>query len=313
MIFKNLQILIIFFLTNFFIFCFQSFATTISIVAYVQDEIITNYDVKKELEYLKILNPSLDSIKKSQLLDLAKSSIINEIIKKKEISKFVMDDKKNIFVDDQLKDLYLKLNFKNIEEFENYLKIKGNISLAEMKEKISIELFWNEMIYVKYKDQIRIDKEKIVKEIDDLKNNFQNEYFLSEITFTKKKNKSIENLIDEIKLSIKEIGFENTANIYSISASAKLGGKLGWIDKNRLSNLILNELNLIGVGDHTNAIKVGKNYLILKIAEIRKSEIKIDKNQKINDLIRIKTNQQLAKFSKIYFDKLKMNYTINEL
>ena len=35
----------------------------------------------------------------------------------------------------------------------------------------------------------------------------------------------------EIKLSINEIGFNNTANIYSISESSKFGGKLGWVKK----------------------------------------------------------------------------------
>ena len=31
------------------------------------------------------------------------------------------------------------------------------------------------------------------------------------------------------------MGFENTANIYSISESSKFGGNLGWIKENSLS------------------------------------------------------------------------------
>ena len=55
----------------------------ISIVASVEDKVITNYDVLKEGRYLMILNPNLEKLKKSQIQDLAERSLINEIIKKK--------------------------------------------------------------------------------------------------------------------------------------------------------------------------------------------------------------------------------------
>ena len=61
-----------------------------------------------------------------------------------------------------------------------------------------------------------------------------NEYLLSEILFVKK-DLSLEKTIGQIQLSINEIGFNNTANIYSISNSSKLGGKLDWINENSLS------------------------------------------------------------------------------
>ena len=51
----------------------------------VDDEIITNYDLKKESEYLKILNPNLNQISDVEILNLAKRSLIKEIIKRKEI------------------------------------------------------------------------------------------------------------------------------------------------------------------------------------------------------------------------------------
>ena len=49
----------------------------------VDDEIITNYDLKKESEYLKILNPNLNQISDVEILNLAKRSLIKEIIKEK--------------------------------------------------------------------------------------------------------------------------------------------------------------------------------------------------------------------------------------
>ena len=80
--------------------------------------------------------------------------------------------------------------------------------------------------------------------------------------FTKKKDVSLENTINQIKLSINEIGFNNTANVYSISNSSKLGGKLDWINENSLSKKISEELRLLKEGQMTNVIKINNNYLM---------------------------------------------------
>ena len=45
-------------------------------------KLITNIDIEKEAEYLKILNPNLNNLEKEKIYNLAKNSLINEIIKK---------------------------------------------------------------------------------------------------------------------------------------------------------------------------------------------------------------------------------------
>ncbi len=303
------------FLIYLFVFSFflsEILKANISIIANIDDEIITNHDLKKESDYLKILNPNLTQLNKNQILILAKNSLINEIIKKKEISKYINMDSENVFLDQSLKDLYTKLDFKNEDEFRIFLKQKNTFSLNEIKEKIKVELFWNELIYTRYKNQLKIDKNAIIKKVENYKNNNQKEFLLSEIIFTKKKDLPFEKLVDQILLSIKEIGFNNTANIYSISESAKLGGKLGWINQSSLSKKILENLEIVNEGNYTNLIKLGNNYLILKVEKIRINEIKIDKEKEIEKLIQVETNKQLNQFSKIYFDKSKINYSISE-
>ena len=284
----------------------------ITIVTIVDNEIITNYDLKKESDYLKILNPDLNNISENQILDLAKNSLVNEIIKKKEIKKFLNMDDENLFVEDYLSNLYSKLNFNNEEEFRLFLKQKNSFTLDEIKKKIKVELFWNELIYQKYSNQLKINKEAIIKKVDNLNNNKQKEYQLSEIVFVKKKDLTLEKLIDQIRMSINEIGFNNTANIYSISESSKLGGKLGWINENSLSSKILEKLMSTSDGKFTDPIKLGNNYLILKIEDTRDNEVKVDKNEEIEIMIQTETNKQLNQFSKIFFEKSKMNYSINE-
>ena len=48
--------------------------------------------------------------------------------------------------------------------------------------------------------------------------------------------------ITNIKDSIKDVGFENTAAKFSLSNSAKYGGKIGWIKRNALSKEILKKI-----------------------------------------------------------------------
>ena len=189
---------------------------------------------------------------------------------------------------------------------------KNNYSINEIKEKIKLELLWNELIYKKYNQQLKIDKEKLINKINNIKNENQKEYFLSEIIFKKKKDESLEDLINQIKLSINDIGFNNTANIYSISESSKFGGKLDWVNENSLSNLISDKLSVLKEGEYTDIFQMGNSYLLLKIDQIKVSEIKFDKQKELNKLIQLETNKQLNQFSRIYFNKSKINYSINE-
>lgn len=119
-------------------------------------------------------------------------------------------------------------------------------------------------------------------------------------------------LIEEIYLSIDEIGFENSSIIYSVSSSSKIGGSLGWIKENNLSKKILDNLNETKVNEITEPIQIGNNFIILKLHGIRNSENKIDKKKELQKLIFNETNNQLNRFSRIYFDKIKLNYVINE-
>ena len=61
------------------------------------------------------------------------------------------------------------------------------------------------------------------------------EYNLSEIVFVKKNDMALSEFHKTIKERIKEKGFENTANLFSTSESSKVGGKLGWVRKDILS------------------------------------------------------------------------------
>jgi len=284
----------------------------VNIIVKIDESIITNYDIQNEANYLRILNPNLNELNNESILKLSKDSLIREIIKKNEIEKVFDFSIDNPFVNDYLKNLYTKLNFDNENDFKDYIVKSSDYSLDDIKQKLKIEIAWNELIYFKYKNQINIDKEKLRVKIDQLNDDMIKEYKLSEIVFIKRKNENLQDLTDLIKSSILEIGFNNTANIYSISESAKFGGSIGWIDEKNLSELLLENLKKISIGQHTDVIRIGNSFIIIKIEEIKETKALINKDEEFKKMIKFETNKQLNQFSRIFFDKSKINYKINE-
>ena len=298
----------------FILFLFPTFGLAeenIFIKLKVNDYIITNIDIKKESEYLKILNPNISELNNSQILDLAEESIIKEIIKKDEINKFFILEEKDFIDEKLLKDLLKKLEL-NQNEFQNLLVQNKSYSLNEIKEKLKIDILWNDLIYYLFNEQIKIDESLMANKIDEVKSEDRKQYLLSEIVFKKKQDQSIDKYINKIRESIKEIGFNNTANIFSIADSSKFGGKIGWVDESNLSETIIQKLKIIDKNQYTDVIQIGNNYLILKIDEIKINKMAIDKKKALKNLIQFETNKQLNQYSKIYFNKVSVNYSINE-
>ena len=291
----------------------SSTAENFYIVYKVNNEIITNSDIEKEYRYLVSLNNQLKNLEKQKIIELSKESALREKIKKIELIKYFDLKTINIDIDNYLENFYRNLNIKNKKEFEEYLQ-SNNISLNYVQKKIEIEILWNQLIYDRYIGQINIDtnqlKEKVKKLISTKK---QKKYSLSEILFDIENNSNFEKKLENINQSINEIGFKNTANIYSISDSSKFGGKIGWIEEQKLSTKILEQLKALEVGQYTSPIQVGSSFLILKIEEIKYENAIINEDEELNKMIQFETSKQLDQFSKIFYEKIKINSFINEL
>ena len=291
----------------------SSTAENFYIVYKVNNEIITNSDIEKEYRYLVSLNNQLKNLEKQKIIKLSKESALREKIKKIELIKYFDLKTINIDIDNYLENFYRNLNIKNKKEFEEYLQ-SNNISLNYVQKKIEIEILWNQLIYDRYIGQINIDrnqlKEKVKKLISTKK---QKKYSLSEILFDIENNSNFEKKLENINQSISEIGFKNTANIYSISDSSKFGGKIGWIEEQKLSTKILEQLKALEVGQYTSPVQVGSSFLILKIEEIKYENAIINEDEELNKMIQFETSKQLDQFSKIFYEKIKINSFINEL
>ena len=290
-------------------------ASEVKILYKLENEIITSHDIKNELNYLISLNNNLTSLGNNKLNQIAVNSAIKEKIKYLELINYFKLDEDNVEVDEiVLKELFTRLNIKDLDSLKRYFT-SYNLNLDQVKFKIKVELFWNKLIFDKYQKNISINKNELKnKLINDLKNkDLIEEYFLREILFKLEENEILDEKYENIKETIENTGFENAANIFSISNTAKFGGKIGWVSKIQLSKKITNELDKIEKNNFTNYIPVGNGYLIVKVEDKRqiKSEFDLEKETKI--LIQKETDRQLNQYSTNYFNKLKKNIFIYEL
>ena len=302
----------IFFYIIISIFFFNSTYSIESKIIYkIQNEIITNIDLKNEFKYLLVLNNRLKDIDKDTTFLISKESLIRDKIKKIEI----MKNFKNLKIDQKyedilIKDIYLKLGLDNKDQFIEYLK-KYDLKLKYIIEKITINALWNDLIFRKYSAKIEINEKKIKNKIDLINQQTTRDFLLSEIVYEVKNKEEINKKFIEIKKSIKDIGFENTVSLFSISASAKTGGNIGWVNEKSLSQDILK--NIEKMEDNlTQPIILPNSILMLKINEIKKSTLKIDYDIELKKAIDYERNKQLNQYSIIYFNKIKKNLEFNE-
>ena len=294
-------ILLLFFIFN------QALSIETKIVHTIQNEIITNIDIRNEFKYLVALNNSLKELDKEKILNISNESIIREKIKKIEISKNFKEIKLNEeYADLLLKNIYSRLNLKSINEFETYLK-NYDLKISDVKTKVTIDALWNELIIQKYGSKVNVNEIEIKKEI--LKNSKiqSKQYQLSEIIFDVVNKEEIQIKYDEVLKSINDIGFENSAATYSFSETAKVGGDIGWINENSLNNNIKKYINNLQIGEVTKPIILSNGILVLKLMNIKNIETATDIKNELKKAINYERNRQLNQYSKIYYNKIKKN------
>jgi peptidyl-prolyl cis-trans isomerase SurA len=284
-----------------------------SIIYKIDNEIITNQDIKKEYKYLIILNETLTIMPKDKVFEIAKSSIIKEKIKKIEVkNKFKKIEIEKNIENKLFKNLYRSLDFQSEEKFLNYLH-NNNLKKSDLIEKITIEYLWNQIILSKYSSMVTINTKELKEELLEKKSNKKVSFLLSEIIYEVKEKKNFEAKTKEIINNIAKFGFENTAIKYSISITANIGGKLDWVDAKLISKKIINEINQLNKGQITNPINLPIGFMILKINDIREEERdEFNIENALNKMIAFEKNRQLDEFSRIYFNKIKKNLQLNE-
>ena len=309
--FKKISLII---LILFFLISITKADYTNRIVYIVGNEIISEYDIKVEKEFLLLNNTeNYENTNNEILNNIASKSLVAEKIKKVEIEKYsqiIIDDD---FINIQLEIFMRRNNFKNINDLKSILKNKKYIDFEYIKKKITLELQWNNLIYNKYKNKISLDENKINKILNEiLKKNKIEQYLLSEIFIYGKTLEDLEDKKKKVMESIKTNGFKNTAIQFSDSPTSTNGGALDWLNVTLFDKKIYNEVKGLKIGDISGPVNINNGLLFIKLENKRKIDKKVDENKLLEDIIKSETNKILNQYSLKYFNQIKNSANVIE-
>jgi peptidyl-prolyl cis-trans isomerase SurA len=292
------------------LFSTQVLSDKVKIVFKINDKIITNHDIEIEYNYLTLLNKNLENLSENDLRNYAKQSALNELIKKIELDKYSNLVSDSELITQTIENIYTSLNFTNTSDFEEYLASK-KLKLNIIEKKIQTETMWNQLIYLKYKNRLNIDEEKIREDI--LKNKSKPErVLLQEIVYKYNDRNDLEKKYNEIINHINLNSFKDAVLKYSMSESKKNNGNLDWVYLTNIVPIIKKNIETLNKDQISKPIIIPGGALIIKMIEREFVNENIDIEKKLNKNIQDKINQQLNNFSLLHFNKISNDLKINE-
>ena len=295
---KSFFLIIFLFVTN------KSFAKIEStIVLKIENEIISNYEVKNKILTSLIMNgqeinqKNIDNNKRQAL-----ESLILFKLKKIELSKYDFENNPK-----QVNDYLNLISSNDIEKLKERFK-GNNLDYDIFLEEIETQFKWQKLIYKIYSNQIDIDETSIdlkVREITENQKKIE-QLRISEIEVMSNNDESDKEKISEIINSIKNEGFEKSAMKYSISITSEKKGDLGWIESKSLSPKIYSLISKMKIGEVSKPIKTQNTIVFLKVLDKRLFEPeKIDLVKLREKLINDRKNELFNLYSRSHLSKLK--------
>ena len=298
----KMRIVILFFIFN----CFYNEVFAVienKIILKVENEIITNFEVKNKILSTLILSnqeinqQNIDNFKKQAL-----EFLIQYKLKKIELSKFNLKNDSS-----QINNYLNSISGNNINKLKDTFK-RNNIDFKLFVDEVETQFKWQQLIYKIYVNKIQIDEKSINKELEDIvqKESEIQEFKISEIEILLNGDDSDEGKISNVQKQINLIGFENAALKFSSSSSAVNNGDIGWINGKSLSKQIYEVIKNMNLNEVSKPIKRSQSVLFLKL-----NDKKISKSNKINsvelkkNLIDRKKNDMFALYSKSHLSKLR--------
>jgi hypothetical protein len=297
----------IIFILYFFIF-FEISASFSSmknnIIAKVGNEIITLIELENKINTILVLSDQEINQKNiNNIKNLSLKKLIDIKVKQSETKKY------NIKIDELIIKNHMQRISKQLDLEPNSLEEffeSNRISYDQYKEEIEIEFLWQKLIAEIYSSKINITEDQIEKEINEFSSNNEKiiEFKLAELEVSYD-NISKNEIVNEIKNSIKEIGFSKSVLKYSISNSSLDEGVIGWVNSKSISSKLINEIENLKIGDVSKEILGAETLIFYKMLDKRINEISNQTNsdqlrkniivQKKNELLNLYSNSHLSK------------------
>jgi len=243
------------------------------IAAIVNDELITAYDLESRIRLVIFstrLPNTVDTRRRisSQVL----RTLIDERLQMQEAKR------RNISVSrrdlQRAKETIEKQNRLPKGGLEQVMKQNG-IPLESINEQLRTGIAWSKLIGRRLRPRITIGEDEIDESLERIRSRQgQAEYRLSEILLTVDSpdqeaniRRTAERITDQVK---KGARFNAIARQFSQSATAAVGGDLGWQHESELDDTLRQVIGKMGKGSMTSPIKTVAGYRILLLRDVRK-------------------------------------------
>jgi len=243
------------------------------IAAIVNDKVISTFDLQERIQLIIFSAglPNNDKQKRSLAPQILRD-LIDETLKNEEAERL------NISVTNKEMNSALsrieKLNNIPQGSFNDMIKSNG-ISAKAALSQIRASIIWQKFIGRRVVPTIEISEEeveKVMNRIDSVKGKIQyhiNEVLLPIDEISQKQ--TISDLANRLVVQIRNgTDIKKIAHQFSTSASAAIGGDIGWIQEGELNDNANQAINKLKVGEVTNPILTQDGYLILQIKNKRK-------------------------------------------
>lgn len=278
------------------------------ILVKVDNEIISSYELKNNIKKILVMsNKKLNQNNIDMTKKIALTNLIDLKLKKIQVDKFKVELDQNVFT-----------NKLNEISSSNILALKekfliNNINYEIFEKELAIELRWQKLIFLKFRELINIEESEIDHQVNKILVNQKDivEYKLLEFeVFSEIDKKKIES-IQNIKKEINSFGLEETLNKFKINYSRIEKNELGWINSNVLSKSILNIVKKLKIGETSTPINNSQNILFIKLVDkknIGKENLNIKKLK--DQIINKRQNELFELYSRSFLSQIKNNSLI---
>ena len=277
-----------------------------TIVAYVNEAIITSFELKNRITLLEFLNNT--KIDDSQKADMIQSMIDEKLLSQIAKNNNIIISEKHI--DQYMNDIVSDRGLNNLNELVNKFKI----SKQDLSNYIRSQLLLKKLIEYQIESETTVSKQEVIDNLETISKNFDNNTSsinpdtalkLYEISFSKGiiSNENLEKSLNKIYSSLKEgESFKNLVQQFSQGKTSLNNGLVGWVKIAHLSSDIGNAFNnIFNVGSVSKPIETSDSIIILKIEDIKKLHKKpkqLSAEEVKNILYNQKLNSNLRNFIK---------------
>ncbi len=243
------------------------------IVAIVNDEIISGYDLDQRIALTIMLSGFPDTREtRQQLVNPTVARLIDDRLKLQEADRF------NITIsDEQVLEAVAYLERTNDMEPGqiNRMLQQNNIDIDTMLTQVRANLIWNRLIQQRIVPRITISDEEVEAVQKRLENNKgKSEYLLSEIYLPVESNtpegqvrEAVADLVSQLRSGA---SFQRAAAQFSQGATAASGGSIGWVLADEVPPEIGAVLPDLRPGQVSDPVRTADGYYILMVQQERK-------------------------------------------